>query len=1629
MATHTKRSAMIYAAQDTTHHCGFVVQYPVKVKTNMLVCQSGFESSDEENTGSSILTQKQISRKKYKKYITHKKKIKNFSRKVPDASKMGDHIIKSENDLLEWETDLYIPSKPHYSNLEIQTSEEISDMDEYEFQEFRKLSILEKYRKFIERMNELREEYKSKYNEFWKQAQRDLSNANYKKFIHALAQKFLGDKYKAEMSSDWLKNLFWNIYVCIKFLRRCRDFDEFSLIVMEFIDKYRDVKIVFDTKLHSQIKDYILSVFHDMKGFFSPQKRQNRDPSDIEIQGLENYISFSRDILNNYTHISKSPIFQKLYRVLMYSLSFSLLGKFGISFDMMNYTKLEAEAIRRKFYNKSSFVFCILDTLVFIFERGIQCFKTGDLSCIFHSGNTYSKWFDDAKLLERQHLLINDPASHGFTEFDFLQRLSDCIERGDAIIKFMDKKSSDFLSINYLLNSIKMVQTEHLTLRKASESRKPPYAILINGESGIGKSTIKDLLFYQFAQFNKLPNSDEFKYTRNFVAKYWDGFRTSMWATFLDDVAFMNPKVAGQGDPSVMEFLQIINTVPFCPDQAALENKGRTPYKGKLCIATTNTKNLNAHFYFSHATAAQRRFPFIITPEVKEEYSTEQGMLDSSKVPVSEGYPDLWHWNVDKVIPASVHSSQKLAGFEPVLKNASLKTFLTWFNKSMTDHNANQSKVMSSLSKMQKIQYNVCCNLPSTMCSCVMIQSDEFYQSLMIDTKITIFFTFFSYILYSFKERILWYFLKRQYKLTKDRMFKIGEDVKNRIGYSKELTAFIGVLLGAYATYTLYEGVMSFKSNKDDTYETEVNSAESETIFRTPQPDNERVNPWYKDDYEISAFDLSRETTSWKNFSVGQIKEKLQFNCLRLSIKTQFDDENITINNNNAFGIGGHWYISNNHAFKDKDTFEIDIIRGSQMNGVNNNIRIKLNSTDLIRFPDKDLVFFKIRNLPAVRSTLNLFHKSSFNARGNCFMLVRSQDGELHVRESHKVISKSVKFAKLNPHLLTKIWEGSNCHGTSKGDCGSPWIMITPSGPVICGIHVAGDKNVACALDVSVETLEEVLKDQIIFDCGSPFISSVTVKRDIQSLHFKSPLRYIEHGSATVYGSFTGFRVEPKSQVCLTPMFGILSKEGYKLTHARPQMSGYKPWRIACMDMVEPVTNIDNFVVDTIVNEFTDSIISKIPEKELLMAEVYDDFTNINGAAGVTYVDKINRKTSAGNPWKKSKLYFLEPDEPRGQNLDPVKVDKEIMDRVLEMEATYRSGKRVQPNFCAHLKDEPVTFNKAKEGKTRVFTGAPFDFTIIVRRYYLSLIRVIQRNRYTFEAAPGTIAQSREWTEMYHYLTKFGTNKIVAGDYKSYDKKMSPIFILSAFEILIRIAKASGNYTPDDIKVMYGIAEDIAFPLVDFNGDLIQFFGSNPSGHPLTVIINSLVNSIYMRYAYYKLNPNHETLTFQENVSLMTYGDDNIMGISNSIPWFHHTSIQEEFRKIGIIYTMADKEAESEPYIDISQASFLKRSWRWDDEIEEFMPIIEHDSIQRSLMIWTTSKSICSQEQSIEIITSAMGEYFFYGRDIYKQKCELFKRVVDTLDLNIWVKDNTFTPYDEIAKKFKESENLIERNS
>lgn len=685
-----------------------------------------------------------------------------------------------------------------------------------------------------------------------------------------------------------------------------------------------------------------------------------------------------------------------------------------------------------------------------------------------------------------------------------------------------------------------------------------------------------------------------------------------------------------------------------------------------------------------------------------------------------------------------------------------------------------------------------------------------------------------------------------------------------------------------------------------------------------------------------------------------------------------------------------------------------------------------MKQSDIVFYPEHDVAVLTITQLPPFKRLTSLFPKKDFNATGKGFILARKEDSSVKVLNFIRAKrNDNTDFSHFHDKFFVhNVYTVAVDEPTLDGYCGSPYIMMTPQGPVLLGIHVAGLDSVAQCLFYPRELIDKFIGEEQIIS-GAPMLSSESVSRDVGELSKKSVFRYIPDGSATIYGSFSGFKITPKTRVQQTPMNAFLQEKGYSTKYTKPVMAGWKPWRIAALDLVNPVVDIDHSVLKVITKQFSQTILNQLAKDDLNMLKVYDDFTALNGAAGVTYVDKMNRNTSAGNPWKKSKKFFLTAIAPRGENLEPVEASPEIMDRMHEIINRYKNGERVHPNFCAHLKDEPVTHAKREIGKTRVFSGAPFDWSLVMRKYFLSSIRVIQRNRFIFEAAPGTICQSSEWGDIYKYLTTFGENQIVAGDYKAYDKRMPPAFILAAFDIMISICIESKNFDEEDIRIMRGIAEDTAYPLTDFNGDLVEFYGSNPSGHPLTVIVNSLVNSLYMRYVYYTMNPKKEVLSFIDNVKLMTYGDDNIMGVSPETPWFNHTTIQKSLSTMGITYTMADKTSESVPYIPISTASFLKRTWRFDDELKAYLCPLEHESIEKSLMVWTRSKTICWEEQAIAVISSAAREYFFYGRKAYLSRIELLKELIKTMDIENYLMFDkhgnsiTFPRYDELVEQFE----------
>jgi hypothetical protein len=603
------------------------------------------------------------------------------------------------------------------------------------------------------------------------------------------------------------------------------------------------------------------------------------------------------------------------------------------------------------------------------------------------------------------------------------------------------------------------------------------------------------------------------------------------------------------------------------------------------------------------------------------------------------------------------------------------------------------------------------------------------------------------------------------------------------------------------------------------------------------------------------------------------------------------------------------------------------------------------------------------------------------------------------------------------------IYMGDGEVETAIGDCGSLCISITGRGPYIFGIHILGRERMTGILSIKRSEIESLLKHPAlstrpIVQAGfMPLMEVESRKHVLGALHHKSMVRYVDGGVAKVYGSFIGFRPKPKSKVCATPLQAeMLAHYEREVEYGPPAMSGWEPWRNNLITMVRPKSIFDRRILRECSKAFLADILAGLDSDQLGELVVLSDRAAVNGIPGVKYIDKLNTNTSMGFPWCKTKKQFL-VDDITEEYPEGVTFEKEVWDIVRFIEDEYALGNRVNAIFFGCLKDEAQPWKKILIKKTRLFMGGPLPWGIVVRKQLLPFVRLLQRNPTLFECSVGLPAQSPAWGSLRDHLTTFGEERMVAGDYKFFDKEMIAEFILEAFDIIIGVYRKSGA-DETRLRTIACIAEDIAFPVCNVNGDLFEFFGSNPSGQPLTVILNSLVNSLYLRYAYRVLNPLEEVETFKENVAATTYGDDNVFGVSVNAPWYNHTTIQSALADIGLTYTMADKTGKSVPYIHIDDVSFLKRSWKWCEDVSNYTCPLEEDSIIKSLTVWTPSGAIDEYAQMHQVITSANNEYFFHGKEIFQEKHEFFNELLRKEPYSFYAAPQPLPTYDQLVARF-----------
>lgn len=775
------------------------------------------------------------------------------------------------------------------------------------------------------------------------------------------------------------------------------------------------------------------------------------------------------------------------------------------------------------------------------------------------------------------------------------------------------------------------------------------------------------------------------------------------------------------------------------------------------------------------------------------------------------------------------------------------------------------------------------------------------------------------------------------------------------------------------------------------------------------------VNPWLvAKTVEMPASDYSSCSTPDRLCSL--VKKNLAY--LRVV------DEGDKLRICDIFFLGSNVALIPNHMWLERKNLTIQVIKDDPR-GISSTFNTIISKAHSVHVPNTDLSMVYIASGGSWKNLVKYFPLSNLR-RCSGTMIYKDKMGvtteyKAMISPNDRVSVQNIVYNGFSYTLPIK---------TFRGLCMATWVSDTPA-PVILGFHLAGiNENyhgVAGTISQSeintcMNQLSEIPGVCLSKDSGKMLTEQYGIDfYEGQKIHEKSPVNFLESPAQVNYYGMVKGRATYNSDVVPTRISKIVTEvTGVPSIWGKPKFyPNWRPFYANVSVVADPASPFEGDLLCAAVNDYLghiSSVLEQLPRMKKSIKKL-ERIQNICGIPGVRFIDAIPAKTSLGFPLtgaKRTMMTDLDP-EMYAPYQDPRELSEEIWLESEKMESIYLTGERTYPIFKGCLKDEPT---KKTKDKVRVFQAAPVALQLLIRKYFLPVVRFLQMCPTDSEMAVGVNAQGPEWDQLSRHIMRYGKERILAGDYSKYDTRMPAQMTLCAFDILISLAKQTGNYTEDDISIMRGIATDCCYPTIAMNGDLIQFFGSNPSGNNITVIINCLVNSLNLRCAFFSLSPSPE-LSFRDVASLITYGDDFKASISKGNEWFNHIAVAKFLAKYGQILTMPDKESVATEFMDDKDVDFLKRKNVYNEEFGLYMGALDENSIFKSLHSVLKSSAISNEEQCAYNIGGALREWFAYGRDTYEFRRSQMIEVADRAGLSHMVGDVLSRTYDDKMTEFR----------
>lgn len=616
-----------------------------------------------------------------------------------------------------------------------------------------------------------------------------------------------------------------------------------------------------------------------------------------------------------------------------------------------------------------------------------------------------------------------------------------------------------------------------------------------------------------------------------------------------------------------------------------------------------------------------------------------------------------------------------------------------------------------------------------------------------------------------------------------------------------------------------------------------------------------------------------------------------------------------------AIGVGGSLVIMNKHVYHNiKDNHpELSFLKKTTKKN-RFSYTVDVHTLEAYESPVDDLVCvnvpkFNCQNIVHHLADEDIERTQSFNAQLTSW--TPENDGY--------VVETSSGIARLGRPISAIDPDGKEFRShntveydipTENGQCGALLTRIDASRrSKVVGLHAAGNSTGTRGYGI-------LIKKGFIQRCFAHFETPVVQYAATSDMdaHFKFvSAPKVEYEDLQCVGSATPVSTTYKSEICKSPLYGeIADPPNKRPAMLNPFMKDGKLFDPVC-EALKEYSRGGRLCNQEVFNASTSAYIHELTlETVKPLGGLLSFEESVTGSKDkAPWLKPINRGTASGSPSRFNPDVGTKKREAFGYD-ETYTFDTpgalHIREQFDQAHDALKKGP-IPMVFVAFPKDELRPLEKVHQGKTRVVFSCDVVNTLLIRKYFGTFASWYQdpQNRFKNSSAVGmNVADQFECRAYSEHLGNGDPNADVkAGDHSGYDKKLPPIAIESVWAVYKEVM--APLLSQEEMLIARHVFLSFTKPFIQFRDCIIEWDNSNPSGNPITTILNTICNNIILRYGVAR---SLGATTFRDAkkllidiyhrkaVTYMCYGDDNV--------WKVDTVLIKKYGVANITYSMMD---------------------------------------------------------------------------------------------------------------------------